>query len=43
MDKDLKKIHQGVYEYLKTKKADAEVEEFAEFPNLFLLFANFFL
>jgi hypothetical protein len=33
MDKDLKKIHQGVYKYLKTKKADAEVEEFSEFPN----------
>jgi hypothetical protein len=33
MNKDLEKIHKGVYEYLKTKKADAEVEEFAEFPN----------
>jgi len=30
---DLKKIHKSVYEYLKTKKAGAEVEEFAEFPN----------
>ena len=33
MNKDLEKIHQGVYKYLKTKKADAEVEEFEEFPN----------
>ena len=33
MNKDLNKIHQGVYKYLKTKKADAEVKEFAEFPN----------
>ena len=33
MNKDLEKIHQGVYKYLKTKKADAEVEGFAEFTN----------
>ena len=30
---ELKKMHKEVYEYLKTKKKDAEIEQFYEFPN----------
>jgi hypothetical protein len=30
---ELKKMHKEVYEYLKTKKKDVEIEQLYEFPN----------